>query len=228
MLFIIVISKVYERRLALFYLIALFFAFPIAVNVAYIMYPGHPLSTASICLVLLLIFPLVILEKSIVLKIKKRIITILACWILIPMFAVSLYGNILHLNQVYLKAYYVQQHGMTFSTTLITRIKSVEGFSSSHEVLFIGRYPVKPSTVPAFNRLASRGLEPVPAMWSFNQYLRFQLGFEQHITLMWHHLPADHPFADYIMEMPLYPESGSIRLLGNQMVVKFSHVTLSN
>ena len=118
--------------------------------------------------------------------------------------------------------FYMNQQTTNYLNGLVTQIKSVEGYQDSYQIAFIGNtiqdlnfgnpWESAPKYAGNLNSLINE--------YSRDYYIINYLGF-------WYE-PADQwkiqelKEQDMVKQMPSYPNSGSIKVLDNTIVVKLS------
>lgn len=222
MVYMIFTKKIYKDPIRFIYLIGLFILFPIGCNIIHIMSPeGYIYLNVIFGLVLLPIFSIAILDLAASMNDKKHTAINMVSWALSFAFCVTIYNYNITANKEYLRAHYIYEQGYAFSSTLITRIESIEGFSLSKNVLFIGRPPYVGNPVQEFEAInAFAGVSYIPNTYSYVTFLNRTLGFSAQIKSLTE-IADDHPLFDTIIEMPNYPETGSIKLMEDTVIVKF-------
>ena len=107
--------------------------------------------------------------------------------------------NIRYSNILYLKADVMQTQMISYYTTLITRIESIEGYTEDAQVVYIGEYDKHDKNLVGISEyfddldLATYKGEPI-----------FNDGNAE------------------VASMPCYPDQGSIRCINGKIVVKFA------
>lgn len=126
-------------------------------------------------------------------------------------------------NACYLKIVFSQEEAKSYFTTLVTRIKSTEGYKDEYPVAFINIYDSSDSTVtdiPEFDAIRmpnNKGMSVLVSDYAYFDFLNRWCGFSP--------VKADSlQFADdpQVQQMPCYPDDGSIRVIDGTVVVKFA------
>lgn len=148
---------------------------------------------------------------------------------MIPIFSVSVIciSCILYIrtnNVVYLKADLLQNRLMSWSTTLVTRIKSTEGYDDNLPIAYIGEYESEDATLINIPQLEkyhivpySGGVEEYINNFAWRLYTFYMCGFWPDTIS-----PEEIQKTDEIAEMSVYPDDGSIKVIDNTVVVKLS------
>lgn len=127
-------------------------------------------------------------------------------------------------NALYLRAEFEQTRAVQYFTTMVTQIKSCEGYESQMPVAFVGLGNNQDSTVKnisQFNALRItpyRGMEGLVDNYVAQKFVERWCGFN----------PTYAPANQYaqlpeVEAMPCYPDDGSIRIISGTVVVKISH-----
>jgi len=199
-------------------IMGLFFVliFPIAINLIDIMCASAPQGSIYTLMQygLLLIFalPIVLWENISSLLLQY-------CVAIAGTFVIIYYVNLA--NEAYLYAYLSNTAVESFYTTVITQIRSQEGYTSDMEIVFEGLvqedaiYPLygefQNIHIPSFGSSVNRANETTEGLLKY--YCGFYPEFGRECAV---------EYAEEVKNMSCYPDAGSIRILGNQVVVKFS------
>lgn len=142
------------------------------------------------------------------------VVAILCCYVFIYIRAA---------NITYLKLHVVHNQAQTYSTELITRIRSHEDYDTGLKIVFAGK-PGK--SIYLQEGLAgwdgfSGATENIPAAYSYRTYLTCFLGLPVGVQDAWPTIREDLAEDSAFQAMPVYPNAGSIAKIGDCMVVKF-------
>lgn len=126
-------------------------------------------------------------------------------------------------NQCYLKAEFQQQQAISYNTTLITQIKSLEGYRPELPLYIIHPWVLTDPTVYNmkeldFIQLLPYNYETSKALHIFGDFTQRWCGFTVNLyegDLNLESLPE-------VQAMPAYPADGSIRIIRDVIVVKMS------
>lgn len=221
-------QKLRENILAGMFLVSLMILLPLAVNFIYVMcdvsgihtlmmYGGVGTFVYFIWLVNYMSqknpqFP----------KINQAVIILSATLILCINLLYCRFANI-----CYLKADYVQKQAISYYTTLITRIKSVEGYTAQTRVVYINEYRKSDATIPRITQFEAIRISPYHWSCIINDYkwrgsMVLWCGFNPKTadSAMYEQLPE-------VIQMPCYPSDGSIKMIEDVLVVKFADTTTS-
>lgn len=142
--------------------------------------------------------------------------------------AVALLGvlvtlNIRYSNILYLKADVMQTQMISYYTTLITRIESIEGYTEDAQVVYIGEYDKHDKNLVGISEyfddldLATYKGEPIFNDYAWKEAMEFWCGFAPELGDA-----AEFDGNAEVASMPCYPDQGSIRCINGKIVVKFA------
>lgn len=124
-------------------------------------------------------------------------------------------------NEAYILAELAQRSVESFYTTVITQIKSQEGYRPELEVVFIGVVQ-DPTLYPLGDEFSNLNVgSDIDTVSRVNQtregLLKYYCGFYPEYAGTY-----DKEAEETVAQMPCYPNDGSIRIIGEQVIVKFS------
>lgn len=126
-------------------------------------------------------------------------------------------------NQCYLKTAFQQQQAISYFTVLTARIKAVPGFREDMPVAFLNAEKIHDGTLYNIDELDFIHLEPYGAdmedyvnSYAWRSFMERWCGFSP----VWAD-PTDWKDRPEVREMPHYPEDGSIRKVGEVLLVNF-------
>lgn len=133
--------------------------------------------------------------------------------------AVALLGvlvtlNIRYSNILYLKADVMQTQMISYYTTLITRIESIEGYTEDAQVVYIGEYDKHDKNLVGISEyfddldLATYKGEPIFNDYAWKEAMEFWCGFAPELGDA-----AEFDGNAEVASMPCYPDQGSIRCI---------------
>lgn len=209
-----------NRIQALLYLM-IWCLFPLAVNLVCLYGAGIVYSNMKYAQVMVFIMLIYLCENALeTLGSKEMKMITRRVWI--GVFIVSLYFYARLSNKCYLKANLQQSETISWFNTLITQIKSTEGYDDEYRIAYINKGKIDDKTAYQETPVTDLMLTPYSNTnlynnYAFIQYMKVWCGFYQ--------LEVD----DYavfendlrILQMPSYPDSGSIKVIDNVVVVKF-------
>ena len=141
-------------------------------------------------------------------------------WFVIACFSLIVLMQIRTDNIFYLKAEITQTRMISYFTTLITRIKSIEGYKDEYPVVYINErskrdFTIKEMSFYDYNVLPHRTTYALLNSYSWRAFMANWCGFSPRVSYKKFNR---HP---EVKEMPRYPDDGSIRLIDKVIVVKF-------
>ena len=126
-------------------------------------------------------------------------------------------------NQCYLKATFQQQEAISFFTALTAQIKAVPGFRDDMPVAFLNGEKITDGTLYHMNELDFIHLDPYGGTlrdylnsYAWGSFMERWCGFSPAYAD-----PGDYQGLPEVQEMPHYPDDGSIRKLGDVILVNF-------
>ena len=125
-------------------------------------------------------------------------------------------------NICYLRAEFEQQQTISYYTTLISRISSTEGYDDAYPLVYINEFNKKPTTGLGCPDEEIIYITPYKNGYSVNvgtwrRVMKNWCGYDP--ETLDEALFAQRP---EVMEMPCYPDSGSIKVIDGAVVVKFA------
>lgn len=125
-------------------------------------------------------------------------------------------------NKCYLKATYIQTEAISYFTTLVTRIKSVEGYKDEYPVLYVNPRGISDISLEEIEQFSEIRNDPY---WDLNHYvndfawIKFMevwCGYAPEYTMMKIQDCTDQD----ILNMASYPDDGSIKVIDEMVIVK--------
>ncbi|MDE6538834.1 MAG: glucosyltransferase domain-containing protein [Ruminococcus sp.] len=128
-------------------------------------------------------------------------------------------------NINYLKAEFQQQRMISYFTVLITQIKSVEGYQDEMPVCYINSRSREDLTLKElsefemFSASPNFGIKTLMKSHSWTQFMNNWCAFSPEVV-------DEEDFIDLleVIDMPYYPDDGSIKIINDTVVVKFGPV----
>lgn len=201
--------------------------FPLGIHSIYIMVEEQYLYTLMIYAdVLLFIFPLVLCEECIRYEEKSGKVWKMTCilnWMITLTVVFSGIFYVYQDNAAYLEAELSLSAAKSYYTTLITQIKSLDGYREDMEVLLIGENV--DSTIYEVRREFFQDIE-IGGIYETDRvvrgidkgrFMKYYCGYDQDVTEDISVVREE----DW-QSMPDYPEDGSIKIAGDKIIVKFS------
>lgn len=202
----------------------LLLALPICINFMRLFMRSREMDTLIMyAYVLLFVAPVFLLEEfekmirqsrsfGIVMKVCRTLLVI-------GVFVV-VWKYIIQINRFYVGMDIVKTEAVSYYTTLITQIKSVEGYQADMKICLYGTKNQDPA-LTKYNpyTAAIRGgltAREFASMYSRKSFMARYCGFAAKYLE-----PEELESAEEILEMPCYPDDGSIRIINDVIVVKF-------
>ncbi len=126
-------------------------------------------------------------------------------------------------NVEYFRAEFIQSQAQTFFTVLITRIESMEGYEADMPVVFVGRYTGigEDRRFDWENYKSGHYFTRLDGLLNHGQTMKTYIQHWNGFAPVWGN-PDDVKDLPEVQAMTVYPNDGSIRIVNNMMVVKFS------
>ena len=167
--------------------------------------------------VFLLILPITLLERCVKWK-KTKLMLYCEIFTVITLFCgIASYCH--YANGEYLSLQLSYEQASSYCTTLVTQIKSVNGYSDDLPIVFVGHDISDESlyTNDVMSKFSLSGKDSTLVEAYSREYLfRYYCGFEPQYASI------DLVDKDKVKEMPLYPNEGSIQILDDIIIVKLS------
>ena len=123
-------------------------------------------------------------------------------------------------NYCYMQAEVRQEKAISYFTTLITRIQSVDGYDDDYPIAFMNADQKKNSIdeiTDRFDPIVTNPYSyPIVNSYDWEDYIRLWCGFEPSYAD-----PSEYFDNEIVQEMPSYPDDGSIQVMDGVVVVKF-------
>ncbi len=130
----------------------------------------------------------------------------------------------IQINRFYVGMDLIKSEAVSYYTTMITQIKSVEGYQSDLPVCLIGTRSqdqslttFDPFTADVRGRLS---LYSFAGMYSRQRFMSMYCGYAP----VWHQNIDEVNGLPQVQEMPCYPDDGSIRILNDMIVIKLESI----
>ena len=211
---------VIKRNKNIFWGNILFFILPLALNfINFAMITRENDTLMIYSYVFLLIMPLMFIEeyRDFSFKMQKLMQGI----VLVFAFA-AVWQYQIQSNRAYLAMDLAKQQALSYYTTLITQIKSIDGYDDSYPIAIIGKES-NDITAPNIdlytgNIRGTMTLQRYINMYSRYDFMKYYCGFSPE----WYSETDKLKSIYEIEEMPCYPKEGSICLLDGIIVVKIN------
>jgi hypothetical protein len=226
---VVLTEKLYKNVVLLAFLALMLFLIPLGCHIVSVMAPSDMHLNMMYGLIIPLFFMLALLDisaETFLLRLKgvwQRFASV-ACWLMLAI--VSLYAvNYSELaSQAYMRLELVNKQATAYATILFARIQSEDFYTPERTIVLAGHAPITSSIASLSETDSFAGVTQVlgPGMWSYPQYLSYHLGIEQEIRYLNRNYPLSQRELDALLEMPLYPAHGSIRLVGEEIFVRIA------
>ena len=146
------------------------------------------------------------------------------CWIISIIIGICIYHYGILANKVYTKAHIVYEQTFAYTVELVTRIQNTEGYTIDKPIIFIGTPGETINQIKIFKELHGfLGVnDNIAATYSYPMFIENFLGFRKGIEFGNPSHIAQYQLEQILDDMPLYPEVGSIRMVNDAIIVKFT------
>lgn len=203
------------------YFLVLLLLFPLSLNGIYVLCPNSPYMYGLMFYSLALFWLLPIILWNGIKGEEHNMVKCLINWCMILCIGISSIGYVRYANEVYLSMDITLHQAESYYTTLITRIKSAPGYTDEMKVAYIGE--LEDQTLYRSGSLFSEltitdGSRDIIGNYSWKKFMAKYLGFR----------PKEdkecdkYKELDSVKNMPCYPDDGSIQIIDNVVIVKFS------
>lgn len=217
---VLLVKAAQEKRAKLFALLLPMALLPLAFCFIYVMCEPQAIHSLMVYNHVMLFVNLLWLGQTIFQSegaAAKRCRTAVCCIVLLLSGLYVRYDNI-----CYLKAQFVQEQTINYFTVLVTQIKSTPGYRDDMKVNFIGFNQKTDETLTKnegfaiVNTIPYHDTDVMINSFAGRAFIRYWCGFD--------------PVYDYtnyaqdpqVQEMPCYPDEGSIAIINDTVIVKFS------
>jgi hypothetical protein len=231
---IVIKKKLYQKRKIanFFFLVILVILYPLTCGLVYLMNASKIYINMLYGMVFLPIAVIVLMEiihdnvsnkENALLFIFKRV----ACWIISIVLVLYIYNYGILANKAYIKSHLVYEQSYAFSVALAEHIESVVQYEEDippHKILLVGNPVQSVNQIPVFEELKGTflGANFIPSAYSYAVFMQNFLGFRYNLKFCDSTDIAYYDLEETISEMPFYPQQGSIKMVNNVIVVRFS------
>lgn len=214
----------HKKNATCIFVLLLWLIFPIAVNLIELMCPDSRIYTLMIfgCVTVSLA-PLILLQ-TLPMKYKSvQILSRITAWVVLIMIV----GNAYFTNLTYTKTYYVNRQVENYFSTLITQVRMTKDFTPELKWAFIGDLsdplidnPWQAVTVYG----GANSTDETLSSYSWKRWFRAYQGYAFEM--------ADNDKITELMQTPIYqampcwPAEGSIKVIDDVIIIKFSSPTI--
>jgi hypothetical protein len=150
-------------------------------------------------------------------KARRQFLNCVAVLLLVMSLLYSRFDNI-----CYLKAEYLQSQIKSYFTTLVTQIKSSGGYTDETPVVYINGTKKSDATLPVIPQFKELYIYPYQFSSLINNYnwrmtMKMWCGFDPIVLKA-----SDYEWMPEVLQMPNYPDEGSIKMIDGVIIVKFA------
>ncbi len=218
MLLLIIIRLIIKHKLtksSIVVVIISAIAFICSLNIIYILSGGftHHLMVYSICMPLVLL--IIVISKE-----NNKILQGIGIFVI---FAV-IYTNIIYSNQLYLKKDIEYNATHELYSRIVSDIEEIEGYIPNQTpVVFAGHFDYNDNyqyldLFSHINEMGTMGKQSITYKYTYQQWNDFLVNSPLNIII-----DDDLIITEEVVEMPLYPYQGSIKIVNDTVVVKISN-----
>lgn len=196
----------------------LFLVYILAINSIYIMCSEGIYALMYYSYVFMVIFPLALLDRNFVQYGRSKKNCVIEWMVSIVLFC-GIGSYCQYANAEYLSIELSLEQAKSYFTTMITQIKSVDGYTDKCKIAFVGS-DIQDSTLyrnDVMDKFAMSGRdETIVEAYSREYFIRYYCGFSPEYVST-EQLPEDK-----ISQMPIYPADGSIQKIDDVVVIKLA------
>lgn len=204
--------------------------YPLAGDLIYIMVPGgevHVLMIYGLCYILVAPIALTEYAELHLGDLSARTIRTAARWVILAAVILAAYSYAVTANSAYLKMDLSLRQCTSYSTRLLDKIESCEGYREGMPVALLGSGTREDalSPTPALDSVQVGGVFDFGRLrtsYTYGLFLRYYLGFTGEVFLDGSEKALALADLDEVRDMPLYPEAGGVRVIDGTVVVKLN------
>lgn len=198
--------------------IVLTLVFDVAINAIYIMCDEGIYSIMYYAYVFMIIFPLMLIDRTV--EKKESAFTVVIEYITTLIVCVGIFTYCHFANAQYLSLHLSYEQSYSFCNTLITQIKSIDGYRDDMPVVIVGERFADDSLYhnDVMSAYAITGKDDVLIdAYSRHEFFWFYCGFDARFMTIGELSKEVQAEAE---RLPVYPEKGSIKIINGTVVVK--------
>lgn len=211
--------------------------YPLAGNIIYVMVPdAHVHMLMLFGMTGILIGPLAITDYYMELtsdsafenrvKWKKNLGSI-CCWVIAGTMAFTAYSYTIFSNEAYLKMELSFEQTYSFSTRLLSAVENAVGYDKNTPIVLVGSAldDVAYESTPELDKITLTGIADMKELinsYTYGYFLRRFVGAPNIVYDSKSQISEKCKDYDEVKRMPNYPASGSVKVVGKYIVVKFS------
>ena len=192
---------------------------PLALNFIYVMCESEQVHSLMVYNHVMLFVYLLWLSGTLLSNLRRS----KSCCVTICLVVILLSGLYVRYDNIcYMKAEFVQEQTINYYNTLITRIKSTTGYRDEMAVNFINFNDQEDATLTvnsgfdSVNIIPYYDTEDMVNSFANRSFIRYWCGFNPVYDY------TDYSGDPYVQEMPCYPDDGSIAIINDTVIVKFT------
>lgn len=209
---------------------ALVAVYPLACSLIYVMVPsGYVHGVMIYAFAYMLILPIALADyaEDCLKTDPGAPLQAAAAWIILLTVSVTAYSYAVTDNSAYLKADLGMRQCVAYSNRLIERAESCEGYEPGMDLVLLGSIVEDQwlSPTPELDGVSVTGildLRGLRTSWSYDRFLRYYLGYTGNIYTSFHRGSHAYAAMEEVKAMPCYPADGSVRIVGDAVVVKLN------
>jgi hypothetical protein len=225
----VLVEKLYKNVALTALLALLLFLLPLGCHIVAAVAPTGMHLTMMYGLLVPLLFMLALLDTGTdvllpKLQGRRRWFAGAGCWVLLAVLGLYAINYSELASQAYMRLELMNKQATAYATMLFARIQSEDFYTPERTIVLAGHAPVTASIASLGETDRIAGVTKVigPGMWSYTPYLENQLGIKQNIRYLNRNLPLSQRELEALLEMPIYPAPGSIRLVGEEIFVRIA------
>lgn len=234
-IFIIIKKKLKIKNIIFLLILALLY--PLAGNLIYLMVPDAPVHILMLYgMIGILIAPIALMEYYLGLSQEYasnnrgnwgKSIRSACCWVIVGTLAVTAYAYTIFSNEAYLKMELAYEQTYSFSTRLLSAIERTDGYDENTPIILIGSAldNVAYGPSPELDGITLPGIADMNELvnsYTYGYFLRRYVGASNIIYDIKSENSEKHKDSYEVKMMPNYPAAGSIKVVDNYIIVKFS------
>lgn len=208
---------------------ALAAVYPLAGGLIYVMVPGDVHMLMVYGLSYLLIAPVALADymEGVPDKLPMKAFRAAAGWIILLTVALTAYSYMITANTAYLKIDLSMRQCTAYSTRLLDKIESCEGYRQGMPVALVGSDVEEEALTPTpeldyIQMIGVFDLGDFRTSYTYERFLRSYLGFAGEVHLGDSETAQAFAAAPQVQAMPLYPQAGSVQVIEGTVVVKLN------
>ena len=231
---VLLVLMLWKRKLgALRSILAVVLAalYPFAGSLIYVMVPEAGVHTLMLFGYAYILIAPVALVDYMELNFKQlplRSFQTVSAWIILLTIALTAYSYAVFANSVYLKIDLSMRQCTAYSNRLLEKVESCDGYEQGMSLVLVGSQVRDDAlnATPQLDDVKLIGVYDMPGFrttYTYGHFLRYYLGFPSEVYTGKTETAAALAASETVQAMPVYPQSGSIQIIDNMVVVKLSN-----